>query len=128
MYEITDDFSVNIFNKKEKKSINQLSAGEKQLLVASIISTIIKTASKNIFVIFDTPAGRLDREHMVRFYKNIMIDTASQVIIMPTSNEINSEVIASISSNVSDCYTINFNREGYSTIKQNMIFNKEWEK
>lgn len=126
--EIMDDFSVNIFNKKEKKSINQLSAGEKQLLVTSIISTIIKTASKNIFVIFDTPAGRLDREHMVRFYKNIMIDTASQVIIMPTSNEINSEVIASISSNVSECYTINFNREGYSTIKQNMIFNKEWEK
>lgn len=126
--DIADDFSVNIFNKKEKKSINQLSAGEKQLLVASIISTIIRTASKNIFVIFDTPAGRLDKEHMVRFYKNIMIDTASQVIVMPTSNEINDEVISSIGSNVSDCYTINFNREGYSTIKQNRIFNKEWRK
>ena len=94
--------------------------------MAAIISTIIKTSSRNIFVIFDTPAGRLDGEHMVRFYKNIMLDTASQVIIMPTSSEINEEVINSIYSSVSDCYTINYNEEGYSEIYRNKIFNKEW--
>lgn len=126
--EISNDFNVNIYKNKEKKNISQLSAGEKQLLVAAIISTIIKTSSRNIFVIFDTPAGRLDGEHMVRFYKNIMLDTASQVIIMPTSSEINDEVINSIYSSVSDCYTINYNEEGYSEIYRNKIFNKEWSK
>lgn len=124
--EISNDFSVNIFNNKEPKSINQLSAGEKQLLVTSIISSIIRTSSKNIFVIFDTPAGRLDSEHMVRFYKNIMIDTAAQVVIMPTTNEINDEVINSINEIVSDCYTINYTKEGYSKIIKNQIFDKGW--
>lgn len=124
--EISPNFVVSIFKDEEKKSIHQLSAGEKQLLVASIISTIVRISSRNTFIVFDTPVGRLDNEHMVRFYKNIMAESANQVIIMPTSKEINSDVINTIKSQINECYTINYDDKGYSRILKNQIFGKEW--
>lgn len=123
---INNNFEISIYSGKDKKQITQLSAGEKQLLVASIISTIVKSSSRNTFIVFDTPVGRLDNEHIVRFYKNIMLDSANQVIIMPTSNEINDEVLHEIKSYVSECYTIQYNNQGYSHIVENRIFEKEW--
>lgn len=125
--EIDTNFDVSIFKNDEKKSIQQLSAGEKQLLVASIISTIVRTSSRNTFIVFDTPVGRLDNDHMVRFYKNIMAESANQVIIMPTSKEINSQVINTIKSQVNECYTIKYDDKGYSKIMKNQIFGKEWQ-
>lgn len=124
--EISSNFDISIFKNDEKKSMHQLSAGEKQLLVASIISTIVRTSSRNIFIVFDTPVGRLDNEHMVRFYKNIMAESANQVIIMPTSKEINANVINTIKPQINECYTIVYGDKGYSRIMKNQIFGKEW--
>jgi len=55
-----------------------------------------------------------------------MLDSANQVIIMPTSNEINDDVLAVIKPHVSECYTIQYNEKGYSNILKNKMFEKEW--
>ena len=55
-----------------------------------------------------------------------MLDSANQVIIMPTSNEINDDVLAVIKPHVSECYTILYNEKGYSNILKNKMFEKEW--
>lgn len=123
---ITNNFDVVIYNNDKIKPLQQLSAGEKQLLVGAIVSTIIKTSKRNVFVIFDTPAGRLDNKHMVNFYENIMMNAASQVIIMPTSKEINSMVVEAIKEKTSKCYTIQYQDKGYSKILENKLFEKEW--
>lgn len=124
---INHDFSVNLFNNLEEKNMSNLSAGEKQLLVAIIIVTIIKLSERNMLLVFDTPAGRLDNKHMVKFYENIMMNSGNQVIIMPTSKEINDDVIKVIKNRVNTCYTINYNEKGFSQIEEGMIFERKWD-
>lgn len=123
---IDSDFNIKIFEKDVEKNLSQLSAGEKQLFVAAVLVTIINLSSRNMFMIFDTPAGRLDSNHMVNFYDKIMVNSSNQVIIMPTSKEINDEVIDTIRTKVSTCYTIDYKEKGYSEITEGIIFNKEW--
>lgn len=125
---ITRTFEVELFYNDEKKNIYQLSAGEKQILIACIIVSTINASNRNLPLLFDTPAGRLDNGHMLKFYKNVMINTNNQVIIMPTSKEINNEIIDQIKDKISSCFTIVYNPNGYSEIKPDTIFNEEWNK
>ena len=125
---ITRTFEVELFYNDEKKNIYQLSAGEKQILIACIIVSTINVSNRNLPLLFDTPAGRLDNGHMLKFYKNVMINTNNQVIIMPTSKEINNEIIDQIKDKISSCFTIVYNPNGYSEIKPDTIFNEEWNK
>ena len=105
---ISKDFHISAFYGRKEKNLKQLSAGEKQIFVASVMFSIIKCSNRNIPLIYDSPVGRLDNEHMANFFDKIMARSGSQVIIMPTSKEINDEVINTISNKVSNCYTLEY--------------------
>ena len=89
--------------------------------------SIIKCSNRNIPLIYDTPVGRLDNEHMARFFDKIMARSGSQVIIMPTSKEINDEVINTISNKVSNCYTLEYQQNGKTLVHKGKIFGRMWD-
>lgn len=124
---ITKDFHISAFYGRKEKKLKQLSAGEKQIFVASVMFSIIKCSNRNIPLIYDTPVGRLDNEHMARFFDKIMARSGSQVIIMPTSKEINDEVINTISNKVSNCYTLEYQQNGKTLVHKGKIFGRMWD-
>lgn len=124
---INKDFHISAFYGGKEKKLKQLSAGEKQIFVASVMFSIIKCSNRNIPLIYDTPAGRLDNEHMARFFDKIMARSGSQVIIMPTSKEINDEVISTISNKVSNCYTLEYQQNGKTKVHNGKIFGRMWD-
>lgn len=123
---INKDFSINAYSGRNIKNLKQLSAGEKQIFVAAVIVSIIKLSKRNLPLVFDTPAGRLDNTHMDTFYKQIMAKAGNQVIILPTSKEINDNVIKSINNRISNCYTLEYHTTGNTEIIEGKIFNREW--
>lgn len=124
---ITKDFHISAFYGRKEKKLKQLSAGEKQIFVASVMFSIIKCSNRNIPLIYDTPVGRLDNEHMARFFDKIMARSGSQVIIMPTSKEINEEVINTIFNKVSNCYTLEYQQNGKTLVHNGKIFGRMWD-
>lgn len=123
---ISSDFHITAYYENEIKNLKQLSAGEKQIFVTAVIVAIVKCSNRNIPIVFDTPAGRLDQEHMTKFYDAIMSRSGSQVIIMPTSKEINDKVINHISKSISKCYTLNYQENRITEVLKNRIFERKW--
>lgn len=120
--DISNDFEVSIFMNGEKRNINQLSAGEKQMFVTSLIVSIIRLSNRKLPMIFDTPCSRLDNSHKNSFYKNIMVKSGFQVIIMPTSNEINYEIVENISDKIKKVYTLNYTESGKTIVMEDSLF------
>jgi DNA sulfur modification protein DndD len=71
-----------------KLSHLNLSAGEKQLFVLSMIYAIIKSSERTVPLIFDTLFGRLDEEHRNNVFKAFIKSCPDQVIILATDSEI----------------------------------------
>lgn len=123
---IDKDFNIYAYSGENQKNLKQLSAGEKQIFVAAVIVSIIKLSKRILPLVFDTPAGRLDNTHMDTFYKQIMAKAGNQVIILPTSKEINDNVINSINNRISNCFTLEYSTSGNTEIIEGKIFKKEW--
>jgi len=87
-----------------------LSQGEKQLYISSLLKAIFSEAIQNFPVFIDTPLGRLDDEHI----KNILLyyypDLAEQVIILATNNEITPKRYHDLKDNIAKSYLLdNYN-------------------
>ena len=123
---ISSDFHISAYYQNEINHLKQRSAGEKEIFLPAVIVAIVKCSNRNIPIVFDTPAGRLDQEHMTKFYDAIMSRSGSQVIIMPTSKEINDKVINHISKSISKCYTLNYQENRITEVLKNRIFERKW--
>lgn len=106
---IDQDFRITILS-EDNQIINYkaFSAGEKQLLVSSIIWAIIKSSDRDGFFIFDTPLARLDSENRASFIKNIVQSISNQVIILSTDSEFVGEYYDLILNRVSKQYLLSF--------------------
>lgn len=69
----------------DKKS---LSAGEKQLLLLSLIWAIVKVSERKIPFVFDTLLGRLDTSHKKNVLSKFIPNCGDQVIILSTDSEV----------------------------------------
>ena len=69
----------------EKKS---LSAGEKQLMVISLLWALAINSKKKLPVIIDTPLSRLDSAHRSALVKKYFPKASDQTIILSTDSEI----------------------------------------
>jgi len=65
-----------------------LSAGEKQILLLSLIWSIVKVSGKNLPFVFDTLLGRLDQNHKSNVLSKLIPNCGKQVIILSTDSEI----------------------------------------
>lgn len=96
----------------------RLSAGEKQLMVISLLWSLAICSKKKLPVIIDTPLSRLDSSHRRALIKTYFPKASEQTIILSTDSEIDENYYRLMRKSIGDEYTLNYNdRSKTTTIK-----------
>ena len=96
-----------------------LSAGEKQLMVISLLWALGICSKKKLPVIIDTPLSRLDSNHRISLIKTYFPQASDQTIILSTDSEIDAYYYRVMQENVDDEFTLVYDDEKKcSTIKK----------
>lgn len=83
-----------------------LSAGEKQLMVISLLWSLAICSKKKLPVIIDTPLSRLDSIHRLSLIKTYFPNASDQTIILSTDEEIDRNYYEIMKDDVGDEYTL----------------------
>lgn len=97
----------------------RLSAGEKQLMVVSLLWALAICSKRKLPVIIDTPLSRLDSKHRMSLIKTYFPNASDQTIVLSTDSEIYGKYYKELKKNVDNEYTLNYNDETKSTTIQN---------
>lgn len=92
-----------------------LSAGEKQLMVISILWALAICSKKKLPVIIDTPLSRLDSTHRASVVQNYFPNASDQTMILSTDSEIDREHYELIRESVGDEFTLHYDEACRST-------------
>ncbi len=88
-----------------------LSAGEKQLMVISLLWALGICSKKKLPVIIDTPLSRLDSNHRISLITTYFPQASDQTIILSTDSEIDSHYYHLMQGNVDDEFTLVYDDE-----------------
>jgi DNA sulfur modification protein DndD len=106
---IADDFEISLIDNEDKiMPIDILSAGEKQLLIASLIFAVTKLSNRKTLFVFDTPLARLDKKNRNRFAEKIIRDISDQVLVLSTNSEIVGKTKRIIEDRISREYLLDY--------------------
>lgn len=94
---------------------DSLSAGEKQLMVISILWALSICSKKKLPVIIDTPLSRLDSLHRTALINTYFPNAGEQTIILSTDSEIDDGYYRLMKKNVGDEYTLKYDELSKST-------------
>lgn len=83
-----------------------LSAGEKQLMVISLLWSLAICSKWKLPVIIDTPLSRLDSAHRLSLVTVYFPQASEQTIILSTDTEIDEHYYSAIKNNVGDEFTL----------------------
>jgi DNA sulfur modification protein DndD len=89
---LTDDYSLEIFDRYGSPAREELSAGERQILSLSFITAMAFVTGGTIPLIMDTPFGRLFKEHRLNIVKEIP-ELTNQWVLLVQDEEINQEMV-----------------------------------
>ncbi|MDA0753973.1 MAG: DNA sulfur modification protein DndD [Candidatus Marinimicrobia bacterium] len=97
----------------EKKIIGleDLSAGERQLLAISILWSLSEVSKINVPVVIDTPLGRLDSKHREQLITKYFPQAGSQTIILSTDEEIIGKYYKSLKPYIGNEYLCDENKK-----------------
>lgn len=87
----------------------RLSAGERQIMIISLLWSLAICSQKKLPVIIDTPLSRLDSSRRNAFIKIYFPKASEQTIILSTDSEINEAYYKSMRKNIGDEFTLKFN-------------------
>lgn len=100
-----------------------LSAGEKQLMVISLLWALAICSKKKLPVIIDTPLSRMDSVHRVALIKTYFPNASDQTIILSTDSEIDKHYYEIMKDTVGDEFTLVYDDElKCSKIKKGYFF------
>jgi len=105
-------------DKEEEIPKERLSAGEKQLMVVSLLWALAICSSRKLPVIIDTPLSRLDSKHRMALIKTYFPNASDQTIVLSTDSEIYGKYYKALKKNVGNEYTLDYNDETRSTTIQ----------
>ncbi|MFV0516389.1 MAG: DNA sulfur modification protein DndD [Aminipila sp.] len=88
-----------------------LSAGEKQLMVISLLWALAICSKKKLPVIIDTPLSRMDSVHRVALIKTYFPNASDQTIILSTDSEIDQHYYEIMKDTVGDKFTLVYDDE-----------------
>jgi len=108
-------FEINLSRKEMIVDHFHLSAGEKQLLIVSILWGLRELTNISLPLIIDTPLARLDLEHRKTFIERFLPAIQPQVILIGTDMELAGDVISGLEHHIAHHYELNFNPETQST-------------
>ena len=94
---------------------DSLSAGEKQLVVISLLWALAICSKKKLPVIIDTPLSRLDSSHRKALMQIYFPNASEQTIILSTDTEIGLQEYELMKSNICNAYTLVFDEDTKST-------------
>lgn len=94
---------------------DSLSAGEKQLMVVSVLWALAICSKKKLPTIIDTPLSRLDSTHRTAMITTYFPNAGEQTIILSTDSEIDAGYYELMKDNVGDEYTLNYDEISKST-------------
>lgn len=106
---------------KNGEEINKssLSAGEKQLMVISLLWALALCSKRKLPVIIDTPLSRLDSAHRVAIIQTYFPCASEQTIILSTDSEIDQSYYEIMKNNIGDEFTLIYDDEtGATTVKE----------
>ncbi len=83
-----------------------LSAGERQLMVISLLWALAICSKKELPVIIDTPLSRMDSNHRVSLITTYFPQASKQTIILSTDSEIDQHYYEIMKDNVGDEFTL----------------------
>ena len=92
-----------------------LSAGEKQLMVISLLWALALCSKKKLPVIIDTPLSRLDSAHRVSLIQTYFPHASEQTIILSTDSEIDQNYYEIMKDNIGDEFTLIYDDLSRST-------------
>ncbi len=105
MNEVTLDLTYINYDGNEVPKTS-LSAGEKQLMVISLLWALAICSKRKLPVIIDTPLSRLDSNHRETLINKYFPNASDQTIILSTDSEINAEYYEMMKLNVGDEFTL----------------------
>lgn len=114
MNEETLDLKYINFDGEEVEKAS-LSAGEKQLMVISLLWALAKCSKRKLPVIIDTPLSRLDSHHRETLINSYFPNASEQTIILSTDSEITTDYYKMMKENVGDEFTLVYNDNTKST-------------
>lgn len=94
---------------------DSLSAGEKQLLVISVLWALAICSKQKLPVIIDTPLSRMDSLHRTALITTYFPNAGEQTIILSTDSEIDEGYYRLMKKNIGDEYTLNYDETSKST-------------
>ena len=100
----------------------KLSAGEKQLMVISILWALAKCSKKKLPVIIDTPLSRLDSTHRTALIKTYFPNASEQTIILSTDTEIDAKYYKIMKDSIGDEFCLIYDEDTKSTSIQRGYF------
>lgn len=104
-------------------SRNSLSAGEKQLMVISLLWALAICSKRKLPVIIDTPLSRLDSDHRTTLVQTYFPNASEQTIILSTDTEIDERYYNLMKDNIGDEFTLMYNEEEKATtIRQGYLW------
>lgn len=119
-----ETFEISLYD-FDNREINKkiLSAGEKELLILSIIWGTIHASKKEIPFVLDTLLGRLDLEHKTSVINKLVPKFGKQIMILSTNSEITDNLFQNLSPYIANYYTLNFDQSEERTKIENHFFN-----
>ncbi|MGG3563169.1 DNA sulfur modification protein DndD [Neobacillus rhizosphaerae] len=99
-----------------------LSAGEKELLLISIIWAIFQCSGRKVPFIFDTLLGRLDKTHKAAVLTEFIPNCGRQAIILSTDSEIDKQHYGLLEHTIAKEYMLEFNVKKQETQIINRYF------
>lgn len=88
-----------------------LSAGERQIYILSILWGLLKISNRRIPIVFDTLLGRLDKTHKHNIINHFLHDLGQQIIILATDTEIDDKYVNMLSPFISKHYQITYDNK-----------------
>lgn len=104
---------LNAYGEEVNKA--SLSAGEKQLMVISLLWALALSSKKKLPVIIDTPLSRLDSAHRVSLIQTYFPQASEQTIILSTDSEIDHMYYEIMKENIGDEFTLVYDDNSKST-------------
>ena len=112
----SDTLEISYYDSNDREvEKTSLSAGEKQLVVVSILWALAICSQKKLPVIIDTPLSRLDSLHRESLITTYFPQASEQTIILSTDSEIGKAEYELMKNNVGDEFTLYYDEDEKST-------------
>ncbi len=111
-----ESYRLTLYNKGGEEILAEwLSAGERQLLVVSILWGLARASGRSLPVIVDTPVGRLDSQHRYNLVRHYFPHASHQVVLLSTDEEIIGKSLRELKPAIGAMYRLSYDDMTEST-------------